>query len=248
MRKFSLILLLALIALACIALTAWVKRESILAHFLSRQLHAPVTLHALDLSKQGAKLQHIVIGNPPYSKTPLSFSAKQASVQTTFDQITANPLIIDSIEIDDIFVGIEIYDAKKQGTNWDRMLYEKKERYSSKEYLIRTLILRNLSVEVTQANGSIKRYPTIRQIELRNISNETGFPVGEIQKAIFQLMLQDLFKQLHLENLLKGLLPSPNLPLPYFGVMIGPDGMPISRFKKGTREKLMTVNAKEMSP
>ena len=35
-------------------------------------------------------------------------------------------------------------------------------------------------------------------MEFHNISSESGFPIAEIEKAIFKLVMQDIFKQFDL--------------------------------------------------
>ena len=69
-----------------------------------------------------------------------------------------------------------------------------------------------------QPNGQVKRYPTIPSMEFHNISDETGFPVSEIEKAIFNQVLKNLYQQLDLQNTLKQLIPGGNyIPkIPFF--------------------------------
>jgi hypothetical protein len=106
-------------------------------------------------------------------------------------------LIIDQIEIANIFVGLEYYE--NGSTNWDTILSGANPPSSKdKDYLIRTLVLENLTVEVTQANGQKKRYPTIARMEFHNLSKETGFPVNEIEKAIFNLMMKNILDKFNL--------------------------------------------------
>ena len=76
---------------------------------------------------------------------------------------------------------------------------------------------------MTKADGSFKRYPTIPRMEFHNISSETGFPISEIEKAIFDLVMKDLFRKLQLDQLLRTIDPLKNLPggsnikhLPFF--------------------------------
>ncbi len=215
MRKFSLFLALVLLAMVAAACIAWTNRENILAHFLSRGLHVPVTIRSLDINKTSAAISRLWIGNPAHSKTTTAFAAEAVNIQATLDQILANPLIIEEIEISNISVGIEFYDEKGADSNWKRILNEDKKKAKSRDYLIHTLILRNLIVEVVQANGKVKRYPTIPQMEFHNIGSATGFPIDEIEKAIFDLMMKNLFQKLQLDQLFKTFVP--NLPLPFMG-------------------------------
>jgi len=213
MRKLSLFLALLLLAIIAATCIAWTNRENILAHFLSRQLHVPVTIRSLDIGKTSAGMTRIWIGNPVHSKTTTSFAAEAVNTQATLDQILGDPLMIEEVDISNIFVGIEFYDAKGEDSNWKRILSKEKKRKKSRDYLIRTLILRNLTVEVIKADGKVKRYPTIPQMEFHNISSATGFPVDEIEKAIFDLMLKNLFQRLQLDQLFKSFVP--NLPFPF---------------------------------
>ena len=175
---------------------------------MSRQLHVPVTIRSLDITKTSAEISRLWIGNFPHSQTSTSFTSDTLRVEEKLDEIFGNPVTIQSIDLENIFVGIEFYDAEGKNSNWQRILEEKAgSKKIRREYLIRNLTLRNLTVEVTQANGKVKRYPTIKQMEFHNIGSETGFPVDEIEKAIFDLMMKDLFKKLQLDQLFKSLSP-----------------------------------------
>ena len=218
MRKFTLFLALVLICLAVALGITWTNRENILAHFMSRQLHVPVSVQSLDIRKTSTEISRMWVGNFPRSQTSTSFTAETLTIDANLEQIFGNPVTIEKIDINDIFVGIEFYDASGNDSNWSRMLNEKEpKKKKPKDYLIRTLTLRNLTVEVTQADGKVKRYPTIKEMEFHNISSETGFPVEEIEKAIFNMMMKDLFKKLQLDQLFK---MNP-IPLPFLKGQLG---------------------------
>lgn len=225
MKKFLLGAALLILVLLAASLYLWGAKTSVVAHFLSRQLNVPVTIHQLDMSSRRASIDRLWLGNPPGSRTSTSFSSQTMTIDSTLDQILGNPLIIDEIDIADIFVGIEFYDASGTDNNWSRILDVEhiKKKKDSKDYLIRRLILTNLTVQVTKADGSVKRYPTIPRMEFHNISSETGFPISEIEKAIFDLVMKDLFRKLQLDELLRTIDPLKNLPggsnlknLPFF--------------------------------
>jgi hypothetical protein len=178
------------------------------AQLLSSQLGVPVKIHTLEIYSQGADLLQIWVGNPSQSRSQTAFSAASIHVQTSVSQIFADPLIIDEIIISDIFIGVEYYNKKKSKSNWATILGEKSSKKPSRDYLIRTLRFNRLTVEVMQANGTKKSY-TLPQMEFHNISSETGFPVGEIEKAIFQQVLQGLIQQLDLNQIFNGVIPMP---------------------------------------
>ncbi len=193
------ILLIALLIAICLG---WFARTDLAAHFISSHLKVPVAIQSLDLTKTNIDISNLWIGTPSKSRTSTSFSAKTIEVDTKTTQILSNPLLIDKIEISNIFVGIEYY--KNKSTNWTYMLGndEANGRQSrGRDYLIRTLILKNLTVEVVESNGQKKQYPTIARMEFHNINSETGIPIQEIEKAIFKLMMKDIIDKFNLINI-----------------------------------------------
>jgi uncharacterized protein involved in outer membrane biogenesis len=212
MKKFTLFISLLFFALGVTTFIAWKNKENVLAHFLSKQLRVPLSLGSLEIHQNQIAMSDLWIGNPHHSKTNTSFSAQTLSLNMQPGSLLSDPLIIPSIDINDAFIGLEYYNAKGTKSNWDYILQEPLKMKSSRKYLIKTLTLRNLNVEVTQSNGVTVRYPTIKEITLYNISDESGFPIEEIQKAIFKLVLKEIFKKLPLDQLFKNLplqIPSP---------------------------------------
>lgn len=209
MRKPLLFIACFILGVLALGWLAWENKSRLAAHFISNHLHAPVTIQSLDIEQTQIDIANLWIGTPRHFRTSTSFSAETIEVDTNVKQILDDPLIIDKIDISNIFVGLEY--LRNGETNWSYML--KTTSPSSKkgrDYLIRTLVLENLTVEVTQANGQKKRYPTIPRMEFYNISSETGFPVAEIEKAIFNLMMKNILDKF---NLLKQLPIPSNSPL-----------------------------------
>ncbi len=209
MRKIVLFVFFLILTFLLLGLLVWEGRSSVAAHFLSGELKVPVSIQELDITKTQIDGSQLWIGTPNRSRTHTSFSAEAIEIDTEVLHLLSNPLLIDRIEVRDIFVGIEYYANGE--TNWDSLL---KERSSSvkKDYLIGTLVLENLSIEVTQANGQKKRYPKIERMEFHDISSESGFPIDQIEKAIFKMMMKEIFQKF---NLLKDIPGVSNSPLKY---------------------------------
>ncbi len=213
MRKLLLLVLLFFGILGALILFVWGDRVHFSAAFLSRQLGVPVRMEAIEMHTKGAFIEHLWIGNPPRSQTTTAFSAESIDIDTTLQKIFGHPLLIEEILVREIFVGIEYYDSKKQVSNWNVILQPpspSQGQPGGRDYLIRTLRLENLKIEVTHANGKIERY-SLPQMEFHNLTSETGFPVDEIEKAIFQQMMLNLIQQFHLDQILDAIRP---LPLP----------------------------------
>lgn len=211
MRKFIKIILALILILVAVSWIAWGTKTQILARYLSGHLRVPVTIGSFELTKTQIDISSLWMGTPLRSKTSTSFTAETIEIDTELSQFMSDPLIIDRIEITNIFVGLEYYANGE--TNWSLMLKAPDRPKKERDYLIRTLVLENLTIEVTQANGQKKRYPTLARMEFHDISSDTGFPISEIEKAIFNQMIKNLLDKF---NLLKTPLNVPgNAPLKY---------------------------------
>jgi hypothetical protein len=200
MGKWFLLLALVVLALVVGGALCWVNRAALAANRLEKGLKVPVKIASLNFGPGKATLANLWIGNPRRSKTATAFSAKTIEIDATLKEVRGNPLTVEQILIEDIFVGIEIYRGKE--SNWSHILTQRRKKAKSpRDYLIRKLIIRNLTVQLTKADGSVKTYPTIEEMEFNNISSETGFPIEEIEKAIFNKVMQEILRKFGLEQL-----------------------------------------------
>jgi len=201
MKKIFLILILILASCALLSWIGWGRRADIAAHLIQKHLGGvSVSIHALDLNDQGASINQLVIGNPKGFRSSSSFLAETIEVTATWKQLRADPLTIDRIEMSNLLITLEESSSGK--TNWDRLLGSRSGSHSNRRWLLRSLILNNLTVRVMKADGSVKQYPTLQRMEFSNLSDETGFPVDEIEKAILNEMMRNLLQNLNLQNLL----------------------------------------------
>ncbi len=209
MRKWIIALITALLLIIFLILGCYFGRSRLFAHYLAKEFKVPVALSSFQVTGGQCALSNLWFGTPSKSHTKTSFRCDQIDIDTAIRRILSSPLTIDAIEMQNIFVGVEMYGAKD--SNWSRMLRHTREKRSSlgRDYVIHKLVLRNLTVEVVQANGTLKRYPTIEYMEFYDITNATGFPISEIEKAIFDLVMKEIFRKLHLGPLLD-LVPGAN--------------------------------------
>ncbi len=198
MKKCLAALVICILVLFGLAGITWVQKTAVFVHLLSKEMKVKVALENLDITKKNTTLTNLWIGTPPSSKTSTSFASRLIEIIANPKVVLENPMIIDKISISDISIGVEYY--PDQTTNWDYILSTKapKKKNKGKDYLIRTLILTNLRVTVVSSDGKKKQYPTIERMEFHNISSDSGFPIAEIEKAIFKKVMQDLFDKLNL--------------------------------------------------
>ncbi|MEL7431087.1 MAG: hypothetical protein AAGI90_00960 [Chlamydiota bacterium] len=214
-------LLLSFILIVLIVLgIAWVFRAKIVAHYISKSLNdAKVTVQHFHYEDASFKIEDLEIFNIDDERTT-AFSAEMIEIDASWKDLTKTPLVIEAIELSNLSIQIEV--SSNGTTNWDRLLKEQnksRKKKPSKAYLIQELTLRNLFVTVTTANGKVTQYPMIDELVLYNISNETGFPLREVEKAIFQIVLRKLFEDFGIriiDNILKGIVPDPSN-LPFLG-------------------------------
>lgn len=224
MKKLFAIILIFIFLCVTAAFLAWNFKTSIASYVLSKQLHnVPVNIELLKLSKTNVQIENLFIGNPKRSKTETALETQEIDIEGSIQELRADPLTIDSITANNTLLAIEYYNDSGTENNWSIMLNdtEKKEKpkENGKGYLIRRLTFNNLTVQVTKANGETTRYPTLEKLEFYNISDETGFPIKDIEKAIFNVVLKSIFQRFGLDNLLKSLDPTQWIPgvIPFFG-------------------------------
>ncbi len=216
MKKILLILILLIIGLGVLTWIGWERRASVAAQLIQKHLGGtPTTLNSLEFSEQGAEMRNLVIKNPRGFRSTNAFTAQRISIDTTWQKFRADPLTIELIEMDNLFVTIET--NRKGKMNWDVILDSgAKPSKVKRQWLIKHLVLRNLTVRVINADGSSKTYPTLSRMDFYNLSSESGFPVSAIEKAIFNEMMKNLFRNLDLQKLIQPALPGgrglPGLP------------------------------------
>lgn len=214
-KKFT--LAIALLVICCLALFAWIgwqRRTAIASKMLEKHLGVPVKMQRLDVNSQGARIDHLTIKNPKGFRSPSSFAADTIAIDTTWKKLRGDPLTIDLIQMDNILVTIEESSSGK--TNWDLIVGDQTPNSApTRHWLIKTLVLNNLTVQVMQPNGTIKKYPTLSQMQFYNLTDKTGFPVDQIEKAILNEVMKNLLRNFNLQNLLHPVMPG-GMPLPSF--------------------------------
>lgn len=203
MRKILLTLVLAICVLTILGLLAWANRTRIAAHYLSKGLNgAPVSIGKMEYKKDTLYVDNFLIGNLRPARTKTAFSAKELDVEATLKDIRGEVMTIEDIEINNILLNIEYLNESKSRTNWDLIMQnDKRGKVSDRKYLIKNLTLKNLTIVVIEKNGKVTRYPTLSRMQFSNISDETGFPIEDIEKAIFDIMLKRVIQEYGLKIL-----------------------------------------------
>ena len=214
MKKFLYACLTVIILLVTLFFILWINKANIFAHFLSREFPTKVTIERVGYSPGKWFFNDLKLKNIPGSAKKDAFTVEKIEVDAKLTRVLGETMTIGKIDMLKIDLAIELYDKDGSNNNWSKLLNttdEEKKRSSkrdsgssaSKKYLIRNLTLRNITIHLTDSEGNTKELGPIKKLEFTNISDESGFPIDQLEDAIFQLILKSIIKQFGLENLFK---------------------------------------------
>lgn len=217
--RFTAILLALL--LACLYF-AWMKAPAFIAQNLSKKMHVEVQIDDITLSRSSIKIDNIVIGSPANSSLPKAFSAKSIECKISLTNLIKDPLVIDTLEVNDVYLGLEFTSPTMTQGNWTRLIENLKKSSPPQNsttkaatVIIKKLILTNIQADIvyTAIKGNVQKVSPIERIELYNVSSQDGVGYDQIAKMVIEKSVQALLKQENLQpqsgmwEKLKNLLP-----------------------------------------
>jgi hypothetical protein len=172
---------------------------------LSKEFSVPVSIENVKVSKNLFQIDGLDIGTPEGSKTKSSFYSKQIAVKSSLSDIRGEIMTVDSMTLSNNIIGVEFYNSTGSSNNWTTIMKmpTKAKKETHRKYLIKKLTLYNITVVLTKQNGQKQTFPTIEKLEFYNISDESGFPIDEIEKAITQTILKSVFEKFNILHLLQ---------------------------------------------
>lgn len=229
-------IVIAIAAVCIAAFIAWSRAPDILANNLSKKLGVPVEIEDISLGFSHITVENFEIGNVPNGILPKAFSVETLAVNAPLGRYLNDQIVIDTIKLDNVYLGLEFDSATSTNGNWTRIMSnlqdstdtdqnvppsERSRKRKSqqqapantpktgKSLLIKELIINNISVDLVyvKGDGKIKKLPMIKQIVLRNISSEEGFPMDQLMNSVLGQMLQQVFIQQNLKNMIQELVP-----------------------------------------
>ncbi len=228
------IIVLAIIAAVVTAVLSWSRIPDIISSKLSEKMKVHVEIDDMHIGWKAIDVQKVEIGNPSGSILPKAFSADQILIQAPLMDYLKDDIVIDYIEIDNVYLGLEFESKSSHKGNWNTIMNNMqggkkagKAEEPGKTVLIRKLVLTNISVALVyrQGGGPVKNLPPIKRLEFDNLSSEKGIPYEKISKIIFEQMLKSVFSLEGLQNMLQDYLnPKPqdalqNLLQPFKGLL-----------------------------
>ncbi|MEI6242285.1 MAG: hypothetical protein WCP39_02645 [Chlamydiota bacterium] len=180
-----------------------------LSKYLSNNFDLPVSVKRLSITPFSLTLHEFSIDNLLPAKTKKAFVARSIAIHTTIPKLRGNPLTVNSIELKDIDIYVELYDKSGQKNNWKDILQSglHNESPSSRSYIIEKITLDQIRITLIDSEGKITRIPGINHLEFLNLSNKSGFPIEKLEKAILYTIMKSVYQSAGLQNLLDSLNP-----------------------------------------
>lgn len=221
----SLIVLVVIIAV--LAYFASSRVPDIVASYLSKEMGVTVSIDSIKPKLNTITVNQFEVANEPGYTLPKAFSAKTITLQAPAKTYFQNPVVVEQIDVDTIYLGIEFDTTTSTAGNWTKLLshYQKEahlDAQDNRKVLIKKMVFTNIQADLIfrSQGGKIQKLPLIPRIELTDISTEGGFPIDQLTSSILGQLIKQAFMQYHMDTLLQ--LPGKALDLfikPFQGIL-----------------------------
>jgi hypothetical protein len=208
-KTISLIIIVTLVVIGIF----YSRLPTLLSDKISQALQVFVSVKDVSLRPSTIAISDLTIGNVSPGILPKAFSAKTIDFSAPLTNYINNPINIDTITIDDIYLGLEFDSPTSTTGNWATLFQPLTSKKNSSpnaktSVFIKTLVLTNIQVELVYRNnpGNIKKLPPIDKIILTDINTEEGMPMEQIMHSVLGQMLKSVFIKENIKNTLDDLL------------------------------------------
>lgn len=217
MRWLTLLIFLFL----CIGIAFYlglIRLSDIAADHFSRKLQVAVSIDSLKPGFKEIKIEEIQIGNPRGYSLPKAFAAKEAHLHAPCIEYFKENVVIEEIDINDIYLGIEFDSPTSIKGNWTVLMenfiqstQSDVKKNPQRTILIKRLVLTNINTQLLfHGKGSAQNLPKIDRMEFTNITHTGGIPMDQLIESILGQMLQSIFINNHLDNMLDSIMKKPS--------------------------------------
>ena len=208
MKKLIAILLAIALVLGGLGYLAYRNSAAILAEMISKKTMTPVSIKSIEWRKDRFTIKDLTIGNPKGTRLPTVLQVETLNVEAPYRQYFKNPIIIDQILLDNVYVNIQIYDRNQTQGNWQTIIANMAIDHKSplsieRPAIIKKLILLNIQIDLILSDGKLRRLSPIPRLEFENISSDKGIPTQEISEIIVQKMMHSIFLEKGLKTIIE---------------------------------------------
>lgn len=159
-------------------------------------------------------IDKITIGNLTGSVLPKAFSCEQLIALAPVTNYLKKHVVVDQIEIDNIYLGLEFKTPLSTDGNWSKIIDQVNESSSvssSRTVLIRKLILTNIDVDLVYRSegNTVKRLRHIDRIELNDVSSKEGVSSNQLTSLLIKEALKSILSEQNLQNLIRDVIQNP---------------------------------------
>lgn len=168
----------------------------------------PVSIKDVIWEKDSFTIDDIMIANPKPARLPAAMRVKSVKVDAPYKQYFEDPILINQIHLDNVYVNIQIYNKDQTEGNWQTLMGNMAVDYKSplsieRSALIKKLILTNIQIDLILSDGKLHHLSPIERLEFDNISSDKGIPTQEISEIIVQKMMQSIFLKKGLKSIIE---------------------------------------------
>lgn len=208
LRVTSIIILIFSFLTAIFLYFIFINSGLIFARIISKTTHTPVTIDTIHFQRHSFNIENLVIGNPKKAYIPTAFRAEHVEVDTHYNQYFKKNILIEKIEMNNIYINIEFYTEDKLEGNWQTLInametVDKSNLKGERQSHIKKLVLNNIQVTLILSDGKIHRLSPIKHLEFNDVTSDEGIPINEISEIIAQKMLYSIFKEEGLNLIIK---------------------------------------------
>lgn len=194
-----------------------IRLSDIAADHLSQKLQVAVSIDSLKPGFKKITVEELQIGNPIGYSLPKAFAAKEIQLYTPCIEYFKEHVVIEEVAINNIYLGLEFDSPTSTRGNWTTLMenftqstQRDVKKNPNRTVLIKRLVLTNINTQVLfHGKGSTQNLPTIDRMEFTNISSTGGIPIDQLMESILGQMLQSIFVNNHLENMLDSIIKKP---------------------------------------
>lgn len=186
----------------------WSRLPDMASRELSKTLGVNVEIGDIRLSPSQITVQSLDISNPPGFRLSYALTTQNIDILAPFSRYFHNDIVIDEIDLSNVYIGLEFDSPKGARGNWTAILNqtEKSQASSSKlasekTILIKKLVLTNIQPDLLyRSEGKIRHLPTIPRMELKNISSKGGNFSDQLMNSALGQMVKEIFIQENLKD------------------------------------------------
>lgn len=222
MKKFIFIAIIVLPTL--LGVWAYRHRVTLVEKGLTMAFAAPVKIASLEFDREGLVVEGLKISNPPGCDLKHALVTKKIDVRINYGKSVARrKLVIESVEVDDPLMILELFTADGSDSNWARLIKALEAPSPvpiSLDFEIDIFRMRNVRLQVLYhvfSRGKIRPDP-IKEIVLKDLGTDRAMTMHDFMKILAKVLLSEAASSLNLQTLVPAYILQHFIPLPIFQI------------------------------